>query len=122
MNKITFRAAYFLLLIVLAAAPVMAKSKSRLMTIGQDFTVGSTTLKAGTYRFTVDTTTNELTVTDKQSKEVFARVAATAAQRNSKAGSMDIKLSKDDAKTLISIAFPGDKVAYVVSSSPGAGS
>lgn len=121
MNRITYRTPFFFLFLVLAVSPAMAKTKSRLTTIGQEFKVGGTALKAGTYYFNLDTKTNELTVSDRKSKQVIARAQATAGPRTSKTASMEIKLSEDSAKTLVAIAFPGDKEAYVVSSSSSAG-
>ena len=76
MKKMTTRFATALLLGVLCAAPAFAKTKSRLLTVGQDFVVGATTVKAGTYVFKLDEATNELTVLNKKTKEVIARAEA----------------------------------------------
>src|SRR5215211_4776775 len=73
MKKMMTRFATALLLCVLCAAPAFAKAKSRLLTVGQDFAVGATTVKAGTYIFSVDSESNELTVLDKKTKAVIAR-------------------------------------------------
>ncbi|HZB45504.1 MAG TPA: hypothetical protein VE360_09685 [Pyrinomonadaceae bacterium] len=121
MYKVMTRVALALLLCVLAAAPSLAKVKSRHITIGQDFTVGGTAVKSGTYIFSFDTSTNELTVSDKKTKQVLARVAATTGERNSNSRTVDVKLSDDSARALVSVAFAGEKQAFVVGSSAAAG-
>ena len=57
-----------------SAATASAKVKSRVITIGQDFIVAGTTIKAGTYRFSFDDQKHELTVSDRKTKQVLARV------------------------------------------------
>jgi hypothetical protein len=71
--------ALFVCAIITATAS--AKVKSRVISIGQDFTVAGTTIKAGTYRFSFDDQKNELTVIDRKTKEVLARAEARAEDR-----------------------------------------
>ena len=117
MKKITTRVATALLLGVLCAAPAFAKAKSRLITVGQDFVVGATTVKAGTYVFSVDDATNELTVLNKKTKEVIARAETRAQARGKGPFKLDFQLvDNNGTKTLASIAFDGEKNSYTVTS------
>ncbi|HWS89936.1 MAG TPA: hypothetical protein VN282_23410 [Pyrinomonadaceae bacterium] len=122
MKKMTTRFATALLLCVLCAAPAFAKAKSRVITVGQDFVVGSATVKAGTYIFSIDDATNELTVLAKKTKEVVAR-AETRAQTRSGKGPfrLDFQLVENNGtQTLASIAFEGDKNSYTLAGSSAA--
>lgn len=115
MKKITTRIATALLLGALCAAPAFAKPTSRKLTVGQDFVVGATTVKAGTYIFSVDDATNELTVLDKKSKEVVARAETRAAARGKGPFRLDFQLvDNNGTKTLASIAFDGEKNSYTL--------
>ena len=115
MKKITTRIASALLLAALCAAPVFAKPTSRKLTVGQDFVVGATTVKAGTYVFSVDDATNELTVLDKKTKEVIARAQTSAQPRGKGPFRLDFQLvDNNGAKTLTSIAFDGEKISYTI--------
>ena len=115
MKKMTTRIATALLLGVLCAAPAFAKSKSRMLTVGQDFVVGATTVKAGTYVFSVDEATNELTVIDRKTKEVIARAETRAQSRGKGPFRLDFQLvDNNGTKTLASIAFDGEKNAYTI--------
>ena len=121
MKKMTTRIATALLLGVLCAAPAFAKAKSRLLTVGQDFVVGATTVKAGTYLFSVDDATNELSVIDRKSKEVVARAETRAQSRGKGPFRLDLQLvDNNGTKTLASIAFDGEKNSYTVAGSAAA--
>ncbi len=121
MKKMTTRIATALLLGVLCAAPAFAKAKSRKLTVGQDFAVGATTVKAGTYYFSIDEATNELTVLDKKTKEVVARAETRAESRDKGPFNIDIKLvDNNGTKTLASIAFDGEKNSYTIAGSSAA--
>src|ERR1043165_3850406 len=105
MKKMTTRIATALVG-VLCAAPAFAKS--RVITVGQDFVVGATTVKAGTYAFNIDEKTNELTVINKKTKEVVARAETRATARDKGPFKLDFQLvDSNGAKTLASIAFDG---------------
>ena len=118
MKKMTTRIATALLLCVLCAAPAFAKAKSRMITVGQDFAVGATTVKAGTYVFSVDEATNELTVLDRKTKEVVARAETRAQSRGKGPFKLDFQLvDNNGTKTLASIAFDGEKQSYTIAGS-----
>ena len=115
MKKMTTRIAAALLLGVLCAAPAFAKAKSRLLTVGQDFVVGATTVKAGTYVFSVDSESNELTVLDKKTKAVIARAQTQAQSRGKGPFKLDFQLvDNNGTMTLTSIAFDGEKNSYTI--------
>lgn len=78
MRRITTSIIAAVLLLCAAASTASAKVTSRLITVGQDFTFAGKTVKAGTYRFSFDDQKNELTVSDKKTKEVVARTEARA--------------------------------------------
>ena len=115
MKKMTTRIATALLLGVLCAAPAFAKAKSRMLTVGQDFVVGATTVKAGTYVFSVDEATNELTVVDRKTKEVIARAETRTQSRSKGPFKLDFQLvDNNGTKTLASLAFEGQKQSYTL--------
>ena len=115
MKKMTTRIATALLLGILCVTPAFAKAKSRVLTVGQDFVVGATTVKAGTYVFSVDSESKELTVLDRKTKEVIARAQTTAQPRSKGPFRLDFQLiDNNGTKTLASIAFDGEKNAYAV--------
>ena len=122
MKKMTTRIATALLLGVLCAAPAFAKAKSRVLTVGQDFIVGATTVKAGTYLFSIDEETNELTVVNKKTKEVVARAETRAQSRGKGPFRLDFQLvdNSNGSKTLASIAFDGEKNSYTIAGSAAA--
>ena len=109
-------AALFVCAVLTATAS--AKVKSRVVTIGQDFSVAGTTVKAGTYRFSFDDQKNELTVSDRKTKEVLARAEARAEDRQSgdplPAG---VQLVGDSApRTFASITFDDKHIVRVTGS------
>ncbi len=111
MKKMTTRIATALLLGVLCAAPAFAKAKSRVISVGQDFLVGATTVKAGTYLFSFDEEKGELTVTDKKTKEVVARAEARAAKQDKGDATYGLKLTGDAAPLAFAgLSFDGGKV------------
>jgi hypothetical protein len=121
MKKMTTRISTALLLGLLCVAPAFAKAKSRVLTVGQDFVVGTTTVKAGTYVFSVDEATNELTILNKKTKEVVARAETSAQVRDKGPFKLDFQLvDNNGAKTLASIAFEGDKNSYTIAGASAA--
>ena len=117
MKKMTTRFATALLLCMLCVAPAFAKAKSRTLTVGLDFVVGTTTVKAGTYVFKLDDATNELTVLNKKTKEVIARAETRAQARGKGPFRLDFQLvDNNGTKTLASIAFDGEKNTYTLAS------
>lgn len=115
MTKIMTRIATALLLCALFAAPAFAKSKSRVITVGQDFVVGATTVKAGTYIFSVDEATKELTVANKKTKEVIARAETRMQARGKGTLKLEFQLVENNGQqTLASLAFDGEKNSYTI--------
>ena len=115
MKKMTTRIATAFLLCALCVTPAFAKGKSRTLTVGQDFVVGATTVKAGTYVFSVDSATNELTVLDRKTKEVVARAETRSQSRDKGPFKLDVQLvDNNGTKTLASIAFEGEKNFYTI--------
>ena len=78
MKRISVNVAAALLLCFISVASVSAKVKSRTITVGQDFAVAGTTVKAGTYEFRFDDQKNELTVVNRKTKEAVAKTDARA--------------------------------------------
>ena len=121
MTHLTTRIATALLLGVLCAAPAFAKAKSRLLTVGQDFVVGATTVKAGTYVFSIDGESNELTVLDRKTKAVVARAQTQAQSRGKGPFRLDFQLvDNNGTQTLASIAFDGEKNSYTIAGTSAA--
>ena len=93
-----------------------AKVKSKTVSVGVDFVVGDTLVKKGTYKFSFDTESNELTVMSKD-KAVVAKTAARLEDRKKAASAVDIVLAqKGQSQMLISIAFAGDSQNIVLQS------
>lgn len=108
MKTTTNRFACTLLLLAILASITFAKVSSRTVTFGQDFVVGGTLVKAGTYRLSFDDQTNELTVLDKKTKAVIAKAAATMEKSNLKKASSAIEMVKrDGSMVLSSVGLPG---------------
>ena len=103
MRRITICIAAALLALAATAAPASAKVRSRVLTIGQDFRIAGTTVKAGTYRFSFDDEKNELTVADRKTKEVVARAAARAEKWERGSNSLPLQMTGGSAP----LAFEG---------------
>ncbi|MCA1633708.1 MAG: hypothetical protein LC802_08320 [Acidobacteria bacterium] len=122
MKKATSRIAIALLLCVVSLSVANAKVKSRAVTFGQDFSVGGTLVKAGTYDLSFDDQTNMLTVSNRKTKDVVAKAEARAEAR--RAGSVygtDIQIvGSGSAATLAGVAFAGEKMAFMITGSTAA--
>lgn len=115
MKKITTRIAAALLLGLFCVTPALAKVKSRVITVGQDFIVAGTPVKAGTYRFSFDDQSNELTITDRKTKQVVARAEARAESRGAAPLLMEVQLvDGGSSKTLVRVAFNGERQHYAL--------
>jgi len=121
MKKITTSIATALLLALVCVTPAFAKVKSRVITVGQDFAVGGTAVKAGTYRFSFDDQTNELTVADRKTRQVIARAEARSEARTEGPLINNIQLvDSGSSKVLASVAFEGEKQSYALAGSTAA--
>ena len=115
MKRISIQLALALLIGVSSAVSASAKVKSRTVTIGQDFAVAGTTVKAGTYDFRFDDEKNELTVVDRKTKEAVARAEARAEAWSR--GSFGIQLTGDAAPlSFEGIAFDSKQIVRVSAS------
>lgn len=113
MRKHSIRVALALALCLAAAGAAFAKVKTQKLTFGSDFWVGSTLVKAGTYKVTYDDKTGEVSISDKTT--TLARANVKVEQREkSKAGWDVVLASKGGGLALVSLAFPGDKQNLVV--------
>lgn len=113
MRKHSVRATLALVLCLVSAGAASAKPKSRALTFGSDFWVGSTLVKAGTYKVTYDDKTGEVTISDKSS--TLARATVKVEQREKTKAGWDVVLAqKGDGFSLVSLAFPGDRQNLIV--------
>ena len=94
-KRISVNIAIALLLCAVSTVAVSAKVKSSINTVGRDFVVAGTTVKAGTYEFRFDDKKNELTVVDRKTKEVVARAEARAEAWGKGPVSLGIQLTGD---------------------------
>ena len=110
MRRITTNIIVAALLVCVAVATASAKVTSRVITVGQDFTVAGKTVKAGTYRFGFDDVKNELTVADRKTGEVVARAEARA--ERSKKGTFPTLLLEGESAPLAfaGLSFDGRQV------------
>ena len=105
-KRISVSIATALLLCAVSLVTASAKVKSSTYSVGQDFVVAGTTVKAGTYEFRFDDQKNELTVVARKTKEVVARADARAEARGMDAASRGIHLTGDAApKSFAGISF-----------------
>jgi len=105
-----------LVVCALAGSTAQAKVKSKTVSVGVDFMVGETLLTKGTYKFSFDTESNELTVMNKD-KAVVAKASARLEDRKKSASALDIVFGQNGQnKMLVSIAFAGDSQNIVVQS------
>jgi hypothetical protein len=116
MKNISKRIAIAIMLCALSASAASANVKSRSVTVGQDFVVGGTVVKAGTYRLSFDDEKNELTVSDRKTGQVIAKAQARSGERRTSSSGFDVELVGSEAtKTLASVAFPGEKQTVIIS-------
>lgn len=109
------RIAIAFILVAMTGVVALAKERSRTITFGSDFVVGSTEVKAGTYKVTFNDETNEVSILDRKTKAVIAKAPAKLEERVSSTGSLDMRwANKGDTQVLISITFPGAKQNIVV--------
>ena len=110
MRRITTNIIIAALLVCTASSAASAKVTSRLITVGQDFTVAGKTVKAGTYRFGFDDVKNELTITEKKTGEVVAKAEARA--ERSKKGTFPVLLLEGESAPLsfAGLSFDGRQV------------
>jgi hypothetical protein len=84
------------------------------ITFGQNFAVGGTAVKAGTYKVSFDDKTNELTLVDKK-KAVVAKVTAHLEDRKDKDDHLEtVMADKAGSQALVRLAFPGDRQSIVI--------
>ncbi len=114
MKKFAVNLIIALAVCALTSSAALAKVKSKTITVGMDFVVGETLVKKGTYKFSFDDKTNELSIIAKD-KTVVAKVAARIEKRQQEATGMDLVLAqKGDQQALVSIAFYRDTDNIVV--------
>lgn len=110
MRRVTTCIAAALLLCAGFVSDASAKTKSRIITVGQDFSVAGKVVSAGTYRFSFDDEKNELTVSDRKTREVYARAEARA-ERWKKGVYPILVLEGDSAPLAFSgLSFDGKQV------------
>lgn len=115
MKKSLTRLALAFILCAMTGVVAMAKEKSRVVSFGSDFVVGGTQVKAGTYRVSFNTETNELSILDRKTKSVIAKVTARVEKREGSSNILDMRwATKDDSQVLIGITFPGDSQNIVI--------
>lgn len=114
MKRIASRVLIALMVCALSGSMALAKVKSRTVTFGQDFVVGETMVKKGTYKLNFDTKTGQLTITGKN-KEVVASTTAHEGKRESATFGMELVWApKGDSQALVSVAFPGESSSIVL--------
>jgi DNA-binding beta-propeller fold protein YncE len=111
MKRITTSIAAALMIVALSAASASAKVTKRVYTVGQDFVIAGTTVKAGTYAFSFDSEKGDLTITDRKTNEVVARAAARAEGQEKGAPAYGLKLTNDATPvSFASLSFDGKQV------------
>jgi hypothetical protein len=108
------------LALVSVGTTASAKVKSKKLTFGQDFWVGSTLVKKGTYKIAYDDKTGEVTFSDKETTVASATVRVEK-RAGSKSGWDVILSSKGDGQALVSISFPDDSQKLIIGDNAGGG-
>ncbi len=112
MKKFSAHVVAALVLCAAFSATASAKVKSRTITVGQDFAIAGTTVKAGTYDFRFDDEKNELTVVDRKTKQAVATAEARAEAWAK--GSLGIQVAGDAAPlSFQGIAFDSKQIVRV---------
>ena len=107
MKTLTHRIALTLLLLALASPIASAKVKTRTMSFGQDFMVGEKVIKAGIYRLSFDDQTGELSIIDKKTKQVVAKVAARLETREKNEAAFDLHMvQQGERQELVAMPIP----------------
>lgn len=121
MKRISTSIAAALLICAVSAVSASAKVRSRSYSIGQDFTIAGTTVKAGTYLFSFDDEKNELTVVNKKTKEVVAKAEARAESWGKGTSSLGIQVTGDATPlALAGVAFDKKQVVMISASASAA--
>lgn len=111
MKRTLMSIATALLLCAVSAASVSAKVRSHVYSIGQDFRIAGTTVKAGTYTFSFDDQKNELTVISKKTREVVARSEARIEKWEKGAAMSGVQLiGQDVPMAFAGVSFDGKQV------------
>src|SRR3954454_21761671 len=98
------------LLCMVTTVVAFGRVKSHVITFGQDFTVNGTQIKAGTYKLSFDDKTNELSIIDKKTKAVIAKVTARAERQSASSPGVNVEMQdKAGAQVLTSVTFPGER-------------
>ena len=114
MKKFAVHLILALMVCALTGSAALAKVKSKTISVGTDFVVGDTLVKKGTYKFSFDDQTNELSIIAKD-KTVVARAAARLEKREHASSGLDIVLAqKGDQQALVSIAFRKENENIVI--------
>lgn len=109
MKNISIRITVAIICIALSSTVTSAKVKNHLVAFGQEFLVGETLIKAGTYRLSYDDRTSELSILDRKTKAVITRVTVRAEKRQGSNTMLDFGwVPKQSAKMLSSVAFAFD--------------
>lgn len=112
------RIALAFVLCAMTGVVAMAKEKSRVVSFGSDFVVGGTEVKAGTYKVSFNTETNELSILDRKTKSVIAKASARLEKPEGSRNILDMRwVTKNNAQVLIGITFPGDNQNIVLNDS-----
>ncbi|HEY0546126.1 MAG TPA: hypothetical protein VGC91_12170 [Pyrinomonadaceae bacterium] len=116
MKKNLTRIVLAFMLCAMTGVVAFAKEKSRVVSFGTDFVVGSTQVKAGTYRVSFDDQTNQLSILDRKTKAVIAKATARLEKRDGSSRAIDMRwATKNNMQVLIGLSFPGDSQNIVVS-------
>jgi hypothetical protein len=115
MRKTLTSIALAFILCAMTGVVAMAKEKSRVVSFGSDFIVGTTEVKAGTYRVSFNDQTNELSILDRKTKAVIAKATARLEKREGSNNALDMRwAAKGSSQVLVGITFPGDSQNIVV--------
>ncbi len=115
MKKTVTSIALAFILCAMTGVVAMAKEKSRVVSFGSDFVVGTTEVKAGTYKVSFNDQTNELSILDRKTKSVIAKTTARLEKREGSNNVLDMRwTAKGSSQVLIGITFPGDSQNIVV--------
>jgi hypothetical protein len=120
MKKFAVRIVIALMVCALMSTAALAKKatiKSRTISIGVDFIVGETLVKRGTYKFSFNTKTKELSVLAKDKTVVATAVAHLEKRGEDNAGTDIVLAQRGENQILVSIAFHGEGQNIVLDSS-----
>jgi hypothetical protein len=109
MKSFVNRIVIALMVCALMGVVALGKAKTDTVTFSEDTMVGSTLVRSGSYKVSLDEKTGELSIIGKNNK-VVAKVSTSSEKREGKASRLELNtVRQDNANVLRSLTFAGER-------------